>query len=748
MATTEAFDTNQQAQAKEICIRGNFMRQILQNLGDGRAELTEVPAPKVRAGHVLIRTVMSLVSSGTERSVVELGQASLLQKARRQPEKVFQVLGKIKNEGLLETIEAVREKLNHPIIMGYSNAGIVIEKGIGVESFNVGDRVISNGPHADLVLVPKNLCAKIPEAVSNEQAVFTVLAAIGLQGIRLANPTLGENFVVTGLGLIGLAAAQILIANGCRVLGVDLDANKVATARSLGIPTVSLSDGEDLIRAANTFSNGFGVDGVIITAATESHEPIKQAAKICRKRGRIILVGVTGLNLDRSLFYEKELSFQVSCSYGPGRYDPEYEDRGHDYPFGFVRWTEQRNFEAALALLATQKLNVNPLISHRFKFEDAVGAYELLASPEPSLGILLTYDHDGILQSDLISQTIKLPKTAAKVPVVKTGQKVGQIEPVIGVIGAGNYGLRTFIPALKSTGAMLKTISTSTAVSGAYAGKKFGFSFATTDTSGLFKDPEINTIFVLTRHNTHSKLVCEALKNGKSVYVEKPLAIFPDEVKMVEEAYNASRNHDFSPIVMIGFNRRFSPHLLKIKDLLKGVKAPLSIIITVNAGEVPSCDWTQDPTLGGGRIIGEGCHFVDLLYYLTESQPVSVCSTKIGDAPGTFVTDDKMSFTIKFKNGSFGTVHYLANGSKSFPKERIEIFCEGRILQLDNFQTLRGFDWPGFSKMSLWKQDKGHKEAITRFLNSVRKCEASPIPFEEIIDITNTTFDIVRAASE
>ncbi|MGC8658067.1 MAG: bi-domain-containing oxidoreductase [Desulfomonilaceae bacterium] len=722
------------------------MKQILQNLGDGRAELTEVPAPKVRAGHVLIETVMSLVSSGTERSVVELGQASLFQKARKQPEKVFQVLGKIRNEGVFETIEAVREKLDHPIIMGYSSVGTVIDKGTGVEVFNIGDRIVSNGPHAEIVLVPKHLCAKIPETVSDEQAVFTVIGAIGLQGVRLANPTLGENFVVTGLGLVGLITAQILIANGCKVLGVDVDANKIAMAREFGITTVNLSEGDDLIRSANTFSNGFGVDGVIITAATESHEPIKQAATICRKRGRIILVGVTGLNLDRSLFYEKELSFQVSCSYGPGRYDPQYEDRGIDYPFGFVRWTEQRNLEAILQLLATERLRVNSLISHRFKFEDSVKAYELLASSEPSLGILLTYDHPNSLQSELISQTVKLPGVASRVS--KAVRKAGQVEPVIGVIGAGNYGLRTFIPALKSTGARLKTISTSTGVSGAYAGKKFGFDYATTDTASLFKDPEINSIFILTRHNTHSKLVCQALKNGKNAYVEKPLAIFPEELKTVEEAYNASRNADFSPIVMIGFNRRFSPHLQKIKELLKGVKSPLSIIITVNAGEVPPNDWTQDPMVGGGRIIGEGCHFVDLLYFLTASKPVSVCSTKIGKTPGIFITDDKMSFTLKFKNGSFGTVHYLANGSRSFPKERIEIFCEGRILQLDNFQTLRGFDWPGFNKMSLWKQDKGHKEAITRFLNSVSRCEDSPIAFEEIIGITNTTFDVVRAASD
>ncbi len=723
------------------------MKQVLQNLGDGRAELTEVPAPKVRQGHLLIKTVASLVSSGTERSVVELGQASLFQKARRQPEKVLQVLEKFKKEGLFQTIDAVREKLDHPIIMGYSNVGVVLEKGAEVEAFKIGDRVVSNGPHADIVLVPKNLCAKIPETVSDEHAVFTVLGAIGLQGIRLANPTLGENFVVTGLGLIGLITAQILKANGCRVLGVDLDPSKIAMAESLGIQAVNLSSGEDLLKSASAFSNDLGVDGVIITAATQSDEPVRQGAKICRKRGRIVLVGVTGLNLDRSLFYEKELSFQVSCSYGPGRYDPEYEERGADYPYGFVRWTEQRNFEAALELLATKKLAVQPLISHRFKFEEAANAYELLGGPEPSLGILLTYDSDGMSESELVKKTVKLPQKTTRIPDDEAKKRVGQVEPVVGVIGAGNYGLRTFLPALNATGAKLKTLSTSTGVSGAYAGKKFGFSYATTDTASLFTDPEINTIFVLTRHNTHSGLVCEALKVGKNVYVEKPLAIFPEQVKTIEAAYLSSREYENPPIVMIGFNRRFAPHIQKIKELLKGIKQPISIIITVNAGEVPPGDWTQDPMVGGGRIIGEGCHFVDLLYYLTGSRPTSVCSTKIGSAPGVFVTDDKMTFTIKFENGSFGTVHYLANGAKSFPKERIEIFCGGRILQLDNFQSLKGFDWPGFKKISLWKQDKGHKESITRFLNAVRTQSGSPIPFEEIVDITDTTFDVVRVAS-
>ncbi|MGC8605742.1 MAG: Gfo/Idh/MocA family oxidoreductase, partial [Desulfomonilaceae bacterium] len=413
----------------------------------------------------------------------------------------------------------------------------------------------------------------------------------------------------------------------------------------------------------------------------------------------------------------------------------------------FVRWTEQRNFEAALELLASNRLIVEPLISHRFKFEEATKAYELLGGPEQSLGMLLTYGQQETAESDLLKKTVNLSEIKANASNISRRKGSEKTEPIVGVIGAGNYGLRTFLPALRSTGAKLKILSTSTGVSGAYAGKKFGFSYATTDTSSIFTDPEINTVFVLTRHNTHSSLVCEALKFGKNVYVEKPLAIFPEQVKTVEAAYLSSREHKNPPIVMIGFNRRFAPHIQKIKGLLKGIKEPISIIITVNAGEVPPGDWTQDPMVGGGRIIGEGCHFVDLLYYLTGSKPTSLCSTKIGSAPGIFVTDDKMTFTIKFENGSFGTVHYLANGAKSFPKERIEIFCGERILQMDNFQLLKGFDWPGFKKTSLWKQDKGHKESITRFLDAVTNHCGSPIPFEQIVNITNTTFDIIKAAS-
>ena len=723
------------------------MKQILQNLGSGKAELAEIPAPKVRPGHLLIRTIASLVSSGTERSVVELGQASLLQKARKQPEKVFQVLDKVKNEGLFQTIDAVREKLDHPIIMGYCNVGVVIEVGAGADNFKIGDRVVSNSAHAEIVLAPKNLCAKIPDSVTDEQAVFTVLGAIGLQGVRLANPTLGENFVVTGLGLIGLLTAQILKANGCKVLGVDLDPGKIAAAEGLGIETVNLSLGQDLIKTAGAFSNDRGIDGVIITAATESDEPVKQAAKICRKRGRIVLVGVTGLNLDRSLFYEKELSFQVSCSYGPGRYDPEFEEKGNDYPYGFVRWTEQRNFEAVLTLLAGNGISVESLISRRFAFEQAVAAYDLLASNEPVLGLLLEYDSGD---SDIVALTSKTVRLTGEPPKDHSRTQADgaqpHIEPVVGVIGAGNYGLRTFLPALKSIGPRLKTLATSTGVSGAYSGRKFGFNNATTDTQSLFDDPEINTLFVLTRHNTHPTLVCKALESGKNVYVEKPLAILPEQVETIEDAYIKSRSFSPAPILMIGFNRRFSPHVQKMKQLLLGIRQPISIIITVNAGEVPASDWTQDPKIGGGRIIGEGCHFVDLLYYLTGSHAVSVCSTKMGSAPGVFITDDKMSFTIKFENGSLGTVHYLANGAKSFPKERIEVFCEGRILQLDNFQVLRAYDWPGFRKMSLWRQDKGHVECIKRFLDAIRVRGEAPIPFGEIIAITRTTFDVVKSA--
>jgi predicted dehydrogenase/threonine dehydrogenase-like Zn-dependent dehydrogenase len=711
------------------------MKQILQNLKSGETILEDIPCPGVKSGHLLIRTTSSLVSVGTEKMLVEFGKANLIDKARQQPDKVRMVLDKIKTDGLLPTIDAVRNKLDQPLPLGYCNVGTVMEVGAGVDGFSVGDRVASNGKHAELVCVPKNLCAKIPDSVSDEAAAFTVMGAIALQGIRLVQPTLGETAVVTGLGLVGMMTVQLLRAHGCRVLGIDPDTEKCAIARQFGADTVNLSQGEDPLTAATAFSRGRGVDAVLITASTKSNKPVHQAALMCRKRGRIVLVGVVGLELSRADFYEKELIFQVSCSYGPGRYDPDYEEGGRDYPFGLVRWTEQRNFEAVLDMMADGRLNVDPLISHRFKLDHAVDAYELVGNGG-ALGIVLQYPEAAQkTNSELLSRTVSLSGTEEK--------RQDPASPVLGFIGSGNYATQVLIPAFRKTTARLQTVVSSAGVSGVHAGKKYGFAEASTDTNAVISDQAINTLVITTRHDSHASFVCQALKAGKHVFVEKPLCLTCDELQEIKEIYKQLAASSKRPNLMVGFNRRFAPHVQKMKSLLAGVQEPKSFIMTVNAGAIPPDHWTQDKAVGGGRIIGEGCHFIDLLRYLAGAEIVSVQASMIGAAPGMTIRDDKVSFTLSFADGSLGTVHYLANGHKSFPKERLEVFCGGRILQLDNFRSLRGYGWQGFSKMYLWRQDKGQTACAAAFVEAIEKGGRSPITFEEIVEVTRVSFEVV-----
>lgn len=714
------------------------MKQILHYFKTGELELLQVPCPEVKKGCVLIQTVVSVVSAGTERMLVEFAKANYISKALKQPQKVKQVIDKIRTDGLFPTIDAVRNKLDQPIAMGYSNAGIVLAVGECVNGFSVGDRVVSNGPHAEVVCVPKNLCARIPDDVPYESAAFTVLGSIGLQGIRLAQPTLGEKFVVTGLGLIGNITAQLLQAHGCTVMGIDMDESKLDVARKFGISTVDISKGEDPVAAAATFSHGHGVDGVIITASTRSSEPVRQAAQMCRKRGRIILVGVTGLELSREELYEKELSFQVSCSYGPGRYDPLYEGKGQDYPLGYVRWTEQRNFEAVLDMLASGRLNVEPLISHRFPFEQAINAYDLLTNGETPLGIVLKYSSlAGQAYGDVQPCTVYWGNRQSE-SVSEGKRDIVKVDaPVVSVIGAGNYTVQIMLPAIKRTGAILKTIASSGGVSGSYAGRKFGFEQTTTETGQIFKDEDANVVFITTRHNTHARFVIEGLRAGKHVFVEKPLCLMRDELEKISSAYK-----ECPGILMVGFNRRFAPHVKKMKEMLDTIREPKSFIVTINAGYIPADHWTQDPKVGGGRIIGEACHFIDLLRYLTGQPIVNVQATRMGNNTRINIVEDKVAITLSFADGSFGTIHYLANGHKSFPKERVEAFCNGRILVLDNFRTLYGYGWPGMKKMKLWRQDKGHAAGVKAFIDSVRQGGPSPILFEEIEEVTRVTLEI------
>jgi predicted dehydrogenase/threonine dehydrogenase-like Zn-dependent dehydrogenase len=719
------------------------MKQILQDLKTGNITIAEGPCPKVRPDHLLIRTTSSLVSAGTERMLVQFGKSNLLNKARQQPDKVHQVLGKLKTNGLIPTLEAVRAKLDQPLPLGYCNAGEVVEVGKGVEGFSPGDRVASSGSHAEIVVAPENLCVKVPEGVSDEAAAFTVIGAVGLQGIRLIQPALGENIMVIGLGLIGLITVQLLTAHGCRVLGSDFDKTKCDLAAKFGVETVDLSKGEDPVEAAMAFSKGRGIDGVIIAAATQSSEPVHQAAQMCRKRGRIVLVGATGLELRRSDFYEKELSFQVSCSYGPGRYDPEYEEKAQDYPLGFVRWTAGRNFEAVLDLIAAGKLDLEPLITHRFHLEQAVKAYELITeNKEPYLGIILKYETSEVGSPSEIATADTIEIGVAK-DVSAASSKV-----VVGFIGAGHFAGQVLLPALQKADVRFKTIVSSGGISGTHLAKKFGFNESTTAVGRIFQDPDINAVFVATRHNTHARFVIEALKAGKHVFVEKPLCINQQQLNEIVDTHSAIRNlQSEMPLLMVGFNRRFAPHVRKIKKLLGKVNEPKSIVITVNAGHIPASHWVQDPEVGGGRIIGEGCHFVDLLRFLIGHPITAVQATMIGPTAAMEVRQDKVSFTLSFSDGSMGTVLYLASGHRSFPKERLEVFCVGRVLQLENFRNLRGYGWPEFKKMNLWRQDKGHNAELAAFVNAIQQGGPAPISFEELEEVSRVILQVAESVA-
>lgn len=703
------------------------MRQVIQSLADGTIEAANIPAPRARRGGLLIETAATLVSAGTERMLLEFGKSNLVEKALQQPQRVKEVLAKARTDGVLETLEAVRAKLDQPIPLGYCNAGRVVEVGSGVEGFRVGDRVVSNGPHAEIVAVPNTLCARIPEGVSDEEAAFTPLAAIALQGIRLAAPTLGERVAVFGLGLIGLMAVQILRANGCRVLGLDFDKRKLALAQAYGAEVVDLSAGEDAVAKGVAFSDGRGVDAVLIAASTKSSDLVSRAAKMSRKRGRIVLIGVVGLELDRADFYEKELSFQVSCSYGPGRYDPDYEDRAQDYPFGFVRWTEQRNFEAVLDLMASGSLRLGDLITHRFPITEAPQAYEALTDDAQAMGIVLTYPSEA---TDA--------KLVRSVPLGHATREVSRAR--LGVIGAGQFASRVLIPAMKAGGADLVTVTSQGGLSALVNGRKNGFAEASTDVDGLLGDPDLDAVVIATRHDSHAELAERALLAGKSIFVEKPLALTEEELDRIVEAAQL-RGEGAAPIVMVGFNRRFAPLAVRMKAMLGQLSEPKTFIATVNAGAIPADHWTQDPQVGGGRIIGEACHFVDLLRFLADAPIVRMHAVKLGK-PAAGVAEDKATLVLEFADGSHGTIHYFANGSKDFPKERIEAFGGGRILQLDNFRTLRGWGWPGFGKLSR-RQDKGHAACAAAFVTALKTGGEPPIPLDEVMEVSRWS---VRAA--
>ena len=700
------------------------MYQIIQSFKTGETLLENIPAPEVKKGQVLIQTTRSLVSLGTERMLVEFGKSNLISKARQQPDKVKQVLDKIKTEGLMPTLEAVFNKLEQPLPLGYCNVGKVIAVGEGVSEFQVGDRVASNGAHAEVVCVPKNLVAHIPNNVSDEEAAFTVIGSIGLQGIRLLNPTFGETIVVVGMGLIGLLTAQMLKANGCQVIGVDIDQSKLDLAKSWGIVPFNPKTDGDVVKFVENFTQNIGCDGVIITASAKTDEIISQAARMSRKRGRIILVGVVGLNISRAEFYEKELTFQVSCSYGPGRYDENYEQKGQDYPLAFVRWTEKRNFEAILNAIASGSLKVKEMITEVVALENYQQIYGSIGSSK-SIASLLKYKEEQVHFENKVGIT----------PFVKAAGKAN-----IGIIGAGNFTKMTMLPILKKTSANLYSIASAGGVTGTALAKKYNFNFSTTNYQSILKDENVDLVMVTTRHNNHADLVVECLQNNKNVFVEKPLAITPQQLEKVEKAY---QENGYKNAIHVGFNRRFSPHAQKLKAVLGNT--PMNIIATMNAGNIPANVWVHDMQVGGGRIIGEACHFIDLITFLTGSKVKAVCMNAMGVNPQE--NTDNATILLHYENGSTGVINYFANGSKSYEKERIEVYSQERTAIINNFRKLEVF---GFKNLKSFKTglDKGHKTQFENLINTTISGGKPLIPFDEIVNTTKASFAAIESLKQ
>jgi predicted dehydrogenase/threonine dehydrogenase-like Zn-dependent dehydrogenase len=746
------------------------MKQLLQNLRNGETIVAEVPVPTPQSGEALVCTAASLVSAGTERMLVDFAEKSLLGKARSRPDLVRQVLDKARREGLLTTIQATFSRLEQPMVLGYSSAGTIVALGHGLSGFRVGQRVACAGGgyavHAEYVCVPGNLLAPLPDAVDFESAAFATLGAIALHGFRLAETQLGERLAVIGLGLLGLLAVGIARAAGCHVFGVDLDPRRVALAQGMGAEAVLR---QQAVEAAQSFSRGRGCDAVLICADTPSGDPVELAGVVARDRARVVAVGAVGLNIPRKIYYEKELTFLNSRSYGPGRYDPSYEEDGRDYPIGYVRWTEGRNLEAFVDLLASGRLDVKPLITHRFPIEQAPQAYGLITGKlkEPFLGVLLTYPAgvkgiEGSEDEVRSAQPVVRGTQTVQTTLYPVAQAVESVR--LGVLGAGNFATAVMLPALQNIpGLELEGIASASGMSAQHAARRFGFHYATSDEAQILNDPQINTVAILTRHNLHARQVLAALAAGKHIFCEKPLALNNEELDKIfgalkglgdrgiednEQAASFSPGEAQAgipyPLLMVGFNRRFAPLAQRLKEFLAKRKEPLAAHYRVNAGFIPLNHWAHDPVQGGGRIIGEGCHFVDFLTFLVGAAPLAVTVQALPD--GGRYREDNAQLTFKFPDGSLGTISYLANGDKAFPKERVEVFCSGRVAVLDDYRTLEMVsDGRRQAYRSPLRQDKGHRAEWQAFVKALRTGGPPPIPYEQIFGVMRATFAAVEA---
>jgi predicted dehydrogenase/threonine dehydrogenase-like Zn-dependent dehydrogenase len=707
------------------------MKQLLQNIKTGKSTVEDVPVPTPREGQALVKVAASLVSAGTERMVVEFAEKSLVGKARSRPDLVKQVLDKARREGLINTAQAAFNRLDQPMALGYSSAGTIIALGGKMQGFKVGQRVACAGGgyavHAEYNVVPRNLLTSLSENVDFESGAFTTLGAIALHGFRLAEAQIGENVAIIGMGLLGLLAAQIVTAAGCNILGIDLDRARISLASSLGLRAVLR---EDAVDSSAAFTADRGFDAILICADTSSNDPVELAGVIARDRARVVATGAVGLTFPRKVYYEKELSFINSRSYGPGRYDLNYEEQGNDYPLGYVRWTEGRNFEAVVDLMAKGQLQVKPLITHRFDISEATQAYEVITGKkkEPFLGVLLTYpDSEWKVESRAIHFPLSRPSKTTSVK--------------LGVLGAGLFANSVLLPSIKKAGDIeLVGIASSGGLHAQHSGKKFGFQYATSDDDEIINDSNVNTIAILTRHNTHAELVVKALKAGKHVFVEKPLAINSAQLSAISEQL-LETDHC---LLTAGFNRRFAPLAQQLQSLVsaQSVYEPKYIHYRINAGPIPLNHWTQDAEIGGGRIIGEGCHFVDFITFLIGAPPISVTAHALPD--GGKYREDNVSMTFVFPDGSMGIVDYLANGDKSFSKERVEVFCGGQIAALDDFVSLQTVK-AGKKKEVKGAQNKGWVDEWKVFARSIHEGGQPPIPYEQLIGVTKSTFAAVAS---
>jgi predicted dehydrogenase/threonine dehydrogenase-like Zn-dependent dehydrogenase len=728
------------------------MKQVIQNMKTGEIKVDNIPEPAIRPGGIIVKNHFSLISSGTEKSIVEIGKMNLLEKARSRPEDVKKIIQEIKNNGFFATYRKVMTKLGSGKPLGYSSAGVVIAVDPLASEFKVGDHVACAGAgyanHADVVFVPKNLAVKVPEEVGLDEAAYTTLGAIAIQGVRQAQPTLGENVVVIGLGLVGLLVVQILRANGCRVFGVDVDPDNVEQAKRIGIDN-ACERNANVERLVGAFTEGYGADAVIIAAATKSSDPVLLAGQIARDRSRIVMIGATGMNIPRSSYYMKELEFRLSRSYGPGRYDKSYEESGIDYPIGYVRWTENRNMKEFVQLLRAGKVDVRSLTTHRFPIDEASKAYKLISGEkkEKYLGILLEYEdvkESEVVRRSSIERKLKLDSQTH----LEATDSFKKYPLTIGFIGAGNFAQSSLLPVLRTIhGVTLKTVCNSSGVTGKTVQQQFGFLSVTTDPNEIMSDDKIGTVFIATRHNLHASLVMSALDRGKNVFVEKPLALTQSELISIVRHYNKAHEKDDAPVLMVGFNRRFAPLSIECKKFFEDTGEPIVLNYRVNAGYIPKNHWTQDPVEGGGRIIGEVCHFLDFIQFVTSSTVERVYADSIASTNSAIVNNDNVNVTLRLKNGSLGIITYLANGDPTLPKERIEITSGKRTAVIDNFQYAYFYENGKERKSGSGKINKGIVNEVTEFMRTVSTDRHCLITFDELVNSSLATFNILTSLS-